>query len=447
MSNHAILDEFFTHTKLEDLPAEVIEKAKLILLDTIGVAIAGSHARAAGITRDLLAEFPMNPAESILWGQSEKTSCLWASLANAMAASCLDADDGHRRAKGHLAGVVVPVVVAAGERIKASGTKLLESLIVGYELGIRVGALFNKDEKLLYYGSGTWASIGAAAAAAKIMGLNGDACFNALGIAEVNTPLALIMRWINLRRSPEVKEGMSWAALTGLSAALLAEKGLVGTFTLIHQEAGRAIIDNLGSHYEILNSYFKLYPSCRWSHPAIDAILNVLAEHRLTTDQVDRILIATHAKGCLLDNPRPEISEQAQYSIPFLVGAALVYGRVSPSALSEKCLTDSRVLTLAERVTLTCDPQLDAKFPEKTMARVTIKTNDQKTIQIDPQQWTRGDCQNPLTRDELIQKFFSFTESHLPEAMRHKIVASVMDLENIGCTTELTNLLAPQLSK
>lgn len=441
MNNHATLDEFLTHTRLKDFPAEVIEKAKLILLDTIGVAITGSHTRAARITRDLLAEFPMNPAESVLWGQSGKTSCLWASLANAMAASCLDADDGHRRAKGHLAGVIVPVVVAAGERVKASGTNLLESLIVGYELGIRVGAFFNKDEKILYYGSGTWASMGAAAAAAKIMGLDGNACLNALGIAEVNTPLALIMRWINLRRIPEVKEGMSWAALTGLSAALLAEKGMVGIFTLIHQEEGQTIVNNLGSQYEILNSYFKMYPSCRWSHPVIDAILNVLAEHRLTTDQVDRILIATHAKACRLDNPRPKISEQAQYSIPFLVGAALVYGRVSPSELNEECLTDSNVLAMADRVTLACDPELDANFPEKTMASVTIKTTGRKTIQIDPQEWTHGDCQNPLTRDELIQKFFSFTESYLPEAMLRKIVGSVMDLENIGCTTELTNLL------
>jgi 2-methylcitrate dehydratase PrpD len=96
---------------------------------------------------------------------------------------------------------------------------------------------------------------------------------------------------------------------------------------------------------------------------------------------------------------------------------------------------------VANRVTLECDQELDANFPQKTMARITIKTTDRKTIQINPQDWTHGDCQNPFTRDELIQKFFSFTESHLPDPMLQKIVDNVMDLENIDCTTKLTNLL------
>lgn len=233
------LVNFIRYFNLENTSSNVIEAAHCAVLDSCGVGLAGSlqpvHDAAY---RFLIDQFPMKSDEATVWGRAAKTSCLWAALINSLSASCLDADDGHRTAMGHPGGVIVPSAMALAERVNATGRQFIEAIIIGYEIGIRLGIYLNRNKCHTFFGSGTWAAIGAAASCARLLNLDYEKCLSALSIAEVNTPLALIMNWISLRQPPEVKEGMGWASLTGISSALLAEQGMKGIFSWTEQPEG-----------------------------------------------------------------------------------------------------------------------------------------------------------------------------------------------------------------
>jgi len=442
MSRAMAVVDFLVQARLENFPAAVVNQAKLALKDALGVALAGSKSRAARVVREFTTLFPMSPAEATLWGQPGRTSCLWAAWANAMAASSLDADDGHRRPLGHPGAVIVPAAVAAAERAGASGRQLLEGLIVGYEIGLRAGMFINRRHDQYYHGSGTWGGLGAAAAGAKILGLDGESCLNALGLAEGHVPLSLIMGWIEMRRPPEIKEGIGWGSLVGLSAALLAECGLLGTFSLADQAEGEVLTRGLGQDYQLLRLYFKGFPACRWTHAAIEGALKARAEHALKPEEVTRITVATHAKACRLDSARPRTIEEAEYSLPFLVGAALVHGRVGPAEVSQAGLADPAVLSLAERVKVELDPGLDAEYPQKTMACLEITTATGQKITILPRDRVSGDYQTPFTPEQLDQKFRAFAGHCLPAEAVARLSRSLAAVEDLAKVTELTQLLA-----
>jgi len=443
LNKNEFIADFITNARLADFPDRVIFKAKLVLLDALGVGLAGTSSRASEITRRFIASFPMGPEEARLWGRPGKTSCLWAAWANSVAASCLDADDGHREALGHPGGVIVPVAMALAERLRASGRDLLEAIVVGYEVGLRVGMFLNRDQVNTFYGSGTWTALGAAAAGARLLCLGPKECLHALGVAEVNTPLALIMNWISLRQPPEVKEGMGWGALTGLSAALLAEQGLLGVFSMPEQPGGEIIIRDLGRNFEITRIYFKQHSACRWTHSAIDGIIQALREHDLKQEMIQKIVIATHRKAANLDNPRPAWAEAAQYSIPFTVATALIHGRIGPDQMGRVGLSDQKVLALADKVIVECDTELDKRYPETSMARVTIKTTNSQTIVVLPKEWTKGDCQDPFTGPELEEKFRLYAGHILLAGRVDAIIKVVKDLEGLRRVDELTELLVP----
>ena len=441
MVQQSILGDFIADAVLSDFPEPVIHQAKIALMDTLGTGLAGAKSRASKIVRDMFLEFPMMPEEATLSGTGEKVSCLWAALANSVAASSLDADDGHRVALGHPGAIIVPAAIAVGERVKVSGKRLLEAIIVGYEVGIRAGMCLNRDHENTYYGSGTWGIFGSTAAASKILGLGRDESLNALGISEIHAPLALIMGWINLRKPPEVKEGIGWASFTGLASALLSQKGMIGSFSLHNRDPEETLTLGLGRDFEINKLYFKKYPACRWAHPPIDAALQAKNNYGVSAEQITRIRIYTFSKACHLQNPRPITIEEAQYSIPFLVGAALVYGKFGPSELNIKQLKDPLILAVAERVSLELDCQLNACYPNKTMARIEIFTQSGERIKISSENHTRGDFQSPLTSEELEEKFRIFAGISLEKKVVEELLQTTLVIETLEDISELTHHL------
>jgi 2-methylcitrate dehydratase PrpD len=385
--------------------------------------------------------FPWKLIASGVWGRSSKTSCLWAALTNGSSAACLDADDGHRSAMGHPGGVIVPAATSISESVNASGRQFIEAVIVGYEIGLRVGIFLNRDQKNIYFGSGTWAAMGATAACARLMHLDPQQILSALSIAEVNTPLALIMNWINLRQVPDVKEGMGWSALTGVSSALLAQQGVRGIFSLTEHPDGGLITRGLGSDFEILRIYYKLHSSCRWTHAAIDGILQIADEHQIDAAAVKRITVQTHRKAARLDNDRPSQAEAAQYSIPYTVAAAFLHGCVGPRQMVPEAIRDPQALELAQKIEIRCDEDLDRRFPKASLARVTLETVHGETLTAEPGECTKGDFQDPFEKSELERKFLYYAGSVYPDDQTEKILRSTKVIEDLEHIDMLTRLL------
>ena len=294
--------------------------------------------------------------------------------------------------------------------------------MVGYEIAIRAGMILHRHYGY-YHGSGSWGAMAAAAACARLLGLTGEETASALGIAEGYAPLTPVMRSVNYP-AMAAKDGAAWGAMTGLSAALLAQKGYTGSPSLLGDPACNEEVFDLGLVWRIGHLYFKPYPCCRWAQPAIDAVLTLMKEKKLTHGQIAGITIRTFGEAAALARKAPRNIEDAEYSILFPVAAAAVYGDFSCPHLSGECFDNpetARIMSLTETVV---DPGIQALFPEKCLSRVIINTLDGQVHDSGPIP-ARGDWDGlPLGRDELEAKFF-------------KLVGEVLDAEQAGALNHL----------
>ena len=431
-----ILTDFTSRISYDDLPDTVVNQVKRILLDTLGCMFAGINTPMGQQSLKLVERFP-DPHGVVVVGVDAAISPIMAAAANGALANVLDGDDGHRTAKGHPAGVVVPAALAAAEMQQISGRRLIEALVAGYEVGLRAGLAINSGD--VYYGSGNWAAFGATTAASVIFGLTGNELLNALGICEVQTPICQLMGWIEDRRIPSIKEGMGWSAATGLVSALMAQAGVTGTLTLFKDKHAVAKIGSIGAHFEMLRLYFKRYSSCRWTHSALDHLFSIIAQHNLRSADIANIDVATFHRASLLDTVVPESIEQAQYSIPFLLAVAAIDGELGPAQMISEKFSDPSVSKLAGLVTLKVDPDLEAQYPERTLSRVTVNTKAGTAFSAFSET-TRGDWNNPLSDTELQDKFRIFAGQVLSTQRVEQLIEKIWQLETLDRVGDLLSI-------
>ncbi len=441
--------KFVTSLDAGKLPRNVKEHAKLCILDNLGVMLGGLEARAARAARSYVAECG-GKRESTLFGTSKKVPAPQAALANCVAASVLDWDDGHNLG-GHPGGVIVPSALAVAEAEGASGKLLLEGVVAGYEVGIR--AMENlcstsaitypsSDGKPIttsrpYHSTGAGASYGAAAAAAKISGLDPGQTANALGIDAAHTPIT--RPYLIPKTGHNVKEVLGWAGITGVESAYLARHGFTGPNTIFDdKETQGTSVDTIGKSFEILNNYFKPYPACRVTHAVLDALLYLMKEHSLKADDVAKVEVLIKKNELSLSSTRPVSIEQAQYSYPWVVGAALACGKLGWREMDDSRLADPVILKQVDKVSLKADSALDV---ERWPGGVVIKTRGGKTyrqLKLMP----KGDPQEPMTSADLRAKFVDLATPVIGRAKANKVAKLVDGIEGVGDVRELTALLS-----
>ena len=409
----------------EDISASMKEAAKRCVLDLLGAAWAGHESASARAFQHMVRK-SFGPGKSTIWFTGESMCASAAALANAASASALDLDDGHRGAAGHPGASIIPAAFAVAQEVGASDLDILTAIVVGYEIACRVGAA-RDFSKLPTLSTGRWCAYGAAAATARLRGLPAPVLAQALGIAGSQVPDLAASGYSQVMGN-HVKEGIPWATMLGLVAVDLAQEGFTGPLDILdhpdyfHPDQIPAMP---AGDWAIENIYFKPYSSCRWSHAAIDALVSILKENRLTFDAIDRVTVATFERALRLNNyPDPSSLESAQYSIPFCLGVAAVKGPASLLPLKETSLDDSDIINFARRVTLTMDTGLNDLFPHKTPARVRVETpaeSIEKTV-TDPS----GDPANPMTQTELEAKFYRLTHRFLSADKQQQIIQSVM---------------------
>lgn len=418
---------FFQETRYENLPRSVVHQAKRGVLDTVGCILAGISSRMGKAITEISALFLQQKGASIL-GIRRDVFPIIAALGNGFLANALDADDGCRMARGHPGGVIIPAALAAAELRDCDGKCFIESIVVGYEIGLRAGLAINSGQA--YFGSANWATFGATAAAAKLLNLEGKAVINALGITEMHTPTCQPMAWIKSKQIPMIKEGMGWAAATGLASALLAKGGMTGCFRVFSDKRWNSKLASLGTEFEILKLYFKKYPSCRWTHPALDNLLAIMRENNLDPADIISIRVKTFREATLLDSRSPQTTEEAQYSLPFVLAAALVDGSLGPEQMNESKLGDQMILEMAQKVHISVDPAAEKRFPRRTMASVEVLTRQGLTLNKFAEK-TKGDWDMPLCDLELEEKFLRFSTSILPNLGATKVLNVIKRLEEV----------------
>ena len=350
-------------------------RARALLADLAAVCVAGRAAPASHVALDYaLAVHPGDEATSLLDGR--RLGAVGAAFANGVLANVLDFDDGHRLTKGHPGAVIVPATLAAAQLADASPEQFLEAAIVGYEVAIRAGiSLHGRDDG--YHASGAWGGLGAAAAAARLLGLDESQTLAALGLAEYHAPIAHIMR--SCAEPQMTKDACAWGASVGVSSALLAAQG----FTSVRAEFLDSELDDLGRRWRLEELYIKAYPCCRWSQGAIVAALQATGGRSLAPGDVRRVTVRTFAAADGLAKVVPETTEEAQYSVMWPVACALARGRFGVAEVLGP-FTDREIGVMFDRVEIEVDPALTAQFPHRRLTAVEIELTDGERLAAGP---------------------------------------------------------------
>jgi 2-methylcitrate dehydratase PrpD len=243
-----------------------------------------------------------------------------------------------------------------------------------------------------------------------------------------------------------LKDGSGWGAMAGTSAAYLAKSGFTGAPALtIEDEAVHDIWADLGERWRITEQYFKPWPVCRWTQPAVEATLAVAGEHRIAPGSIARIEVATFHEACRLAVRAPADTEQAQYSLPFPVAAAAARGRLTPDEVMGESLRDPEILALASAVELIEDDAMNAEFPARRFAEVAIVTGDGERF-ASTRNEARGDPENPLPDAEIEAKFRAYCLPSLGEQRTEALLAAITALGEDGDTAHLMRLLHKPLA-
>ena len=430
--------EFTLGTQWEDLPEPVKHQSKRCLLDGLGALLAGTQTPVAELVSSYAQENHAGDGATLL-GSGARVSLLGAALVNGTAANALDIDDGYRLIKGHPGACVLPVALAAAEATGCSGRAFLTALVVGYEVGIRAGLIRHAVSET-YHASGSWGAIAGAGVGGKLFGSDAQTIRHAMGTAEYHAPIAPMMKGI---QTPSMgKDSIAWGCVVAMSSALMAQKGFTGIRPLFEDAPDPSWIDDLGGTYEILNLYFKPYSACRWAQPAIEGALKIVRDHRLSTEQIQRIRVQTFAEAAAMEESYPETTEAAQYSLAFPLAVALLDGEVGPRQVLPPRIHGLDVRSMMDKVHVVPEPRFQDVFPAEALAEVHIETRGGETFSSGVAS-ARWEPPSGLPSDrELVEKFHWLVEPVLGMEKAGGIEKTVWAFEDCVDTEELTKLCA-----
>ncbi len=437
---------FITAVNFDELPPSVVVRARVAVLDCLGVALAAHEDRAVDAARNVAMETG-GAEESTLIGTTARVPCAAASWVNAVMVSTLDMDDfslgtgtEDPAPRGHPGSVVVPSSLALAERQKATGKEMIEAVVAGYEVALRTAWM-----KWRLAGeppvAGTAGAYGAAAAAAKLLRLNVEQTSNALGICEAHCPHPSMEDILD--NAAMTKEGCGWAAMTGVTAALLAKNGFGGPPTIYDSEAyDKKLLRTLGKDWETEGLEFKPFSTCLGGHSPVDGVMELTKENNLVAGDISKVTIGCSYIACQMTNRRPGNVWQAQYSIPFSVGAALVDGEVGPEQMAENRLADKAILNEADKVELVADDEIDS-MPDRGLlvARIVIQTTDGRRFET-LKHVPRGIGENRLSDDELEEKFTALVSKVLGSDRAEDLGKRITRLETLASVDEIVERLA-----
>jgi 2-methylcitrate dehydratase PrpD len=408
-----LLAEYGNNLKLKEVPTLVVEYTKLLLLDLIGAAIAGTQTEESQKILLACKDYGGNFGVSPLWGTGFKASEGLSALHNGVISHALELDDFN--GADHSGAVVIPAVLAVAARYpEISSTRLLESIIVGYDVAKRIldgcGGYQGANAEG-WHSTGTIGSFAAAAAVSKMLNLNTIQTANALGLAGSFTGGT----WAFLADGSMSKRYHAGrAAETGILVAYMAKNGFTGPMHVLDAEWGgyfnlyapkstdiSTVTANLGKDFRILHAGIKPYASCRGIHSSIDGILELKKTVNLNAENVDFIEVSCNERQFKqLKQATPTTRLDAQLSLPYSLAITLLEGKASLELYMEPWLHNPAVLKLAQRVKMI---PIIGYMGEPTLKVVTIDGQIyKKRIEL-----AKGDPKNPLTNDEIITKYMN----------------------------------------
>ena len=436
-----MLSHFVVRSRFEDLPEEAIESSKKCLLDWIGVAIGGMKDPSVEKVIDLVKEMGGVRQASVL-GYGLKTTLLNAALINGMMSHALDYDDAHSGSRSHPSAPLFPALLAISEYHQLKGKEFITAFVIGYEVSTRIGLALGKT----YYERGWHATsvlgrFGSAVGVGKLLNLNQKQMACAIGLAATQ---AGGLRKVFGTMGKPFHAGK--AAMDGLLSALLASGGFDVPEDLLDGTSGflqlfspehdpTKITQGLRKDFQILQTSFKPYAACLLIHPVIDGMIRMRGKHRFQLNDVERInLDVSPLCFTVTDKKDPKNGLEGKFSLYFCAALALSDGKVLESQFNPGNLKDHRIRNLMKKIRASSNDSL-----KESEARIAIQFKDGtrlKRLTSVP----KGDPKNPMSFDEIIEKFNDLTHSLLSHHQRNKIILIVKNLESMENPSTLLKL-------
>ncbi len=410
------LATFASELQIGDIPEEVIARTEDLLVDWFGSAIAGKGSHPV----ETITKFAQNmggfnsanpgPAEILI--HRTTSSPFLATLANAAASHVAEQDDVHNGSVFHPGTIVFPAALATAQAIGASGKDLLVAAVAGYEVGIRVGEFLGRSHYKTFHTTGTAGTLAAAAAVGHLLKLNPNQMLHAFGSA--GTQSAGL--WEFLRDAADSKQlHTAHAASTGLMSAYLAQSGFTGAEHILEGKQGLAagmssdadpskLIDRLGTRWTIAETSFKYHASCRHTHPAADALLQVMLKQDLKPSDIAKVETLVHQGAIDVLGPvtDPATVHQSKFSMGTVLALVAHYQFAGLQEFDQH-FHDQEICSFRDRVTMILDPEVDNAYPQRWIGKVRVYLNNGEVLEgrVDE---PKGDPGNTLSRAEITDK-------------------------------------------
>jgi 2-methylcitrate dehydratase PrpD len=416
MNDHPSLTlaTFAAQLDFDAIPTAVVERTVNLYVDWLGSALAGKGARPvetiARFARQAGGGQADDPCEILI--NRTRTTPYFAAMVNGAASHFAEQDDVHNGSVFHPATVVFPVALALAQANRASGREFLAAAVAGYEVGIRIGEFLGRSHYKVFHTTGTAGTVAAAATAGRLLGLTPTQMLDAFGSAGTQASGL----WEFLRDAADSKQlHTAMAAANGLMSAQLAADGFKGATHILEGAQGMAagmssdadparLVDRLGNRWAIAETSFKYHAACRHTHPAADALLSVIQQHRLAPRDIAKVTAHVHqgAIDVLGAVVTPRTVHQAKFNMGTVLGLVAYHGYAGVTEFEQGFDADA-IAAFRDKVEMAFDAEVDSAYPARWIGKVTVLTGDGRTLQgrVDE---PKGDPGNTLSRDEIESK-------------------------------------------
>jgi 2-methylcitrate dehydratase PrpD len=445
----ARLADFIESTEMSDIPGHVIQTAKLLVSDFLGVATAGSVEPSARIIQEVISEQGGNGKTTVI-GTDMRSHATWSSLANGISGHTVDYDDVSQPMYGHPTTAVLPAALAIGELLDIGGSELLKSYILGLEVAVKLSYAMNPAHyEHGWHSTCTLGSLGSTVAAAKLLGLKGPQLRAALALGAsqaggLQQNFGTMIKPFHAGR----------AAQNGVLAAILAKKGWTGDQDILESPLGffhvfcgegrydgQKSVDMLGSPFDIEQPgiILKKFPSCAFSHPAIDAALLIARDPQYEPAATERVEGHIHALADqILIHRNPQTGLEAKFSLEACIALALVDGKVGRKSFTDEMVSSNAVKEMTARVERKIVPGAQ-KGPEAfgpATVKVYLKSGRKLEARVEK---ARGNPENPMSQQEVEDKYLDCCSGILTERSIDRSLSLLADLDNLETIGELTD--------
>lgn len=440
------LADFVANLSYESLDAEVIHKAKLLIRDGLGNQLGASTiAEPARVAHELIAEFG-GAEQATITGYGEKVPLPHAAMINAMLGHGVELDDAHAAALTKSGSLLIPTIMTTGEHLSRSGQDTITAAVAGYDLMVRIGMTITPGHRQRgFHTTGTVGAIASAGASAKQFKFNTEQVADALGLGAMQS--AGIQAYLD---SPCMAKPLSpgKAAFNGTLAAMLVSKGFTGPKKGLESHEGffsayaedikaNELFDGLGTDFKIMEIGFKPHAACRYAHGPIDAAQAIQAEHKLTSEDIEKVTVRMCALAIRQSgrNVTPNLNA-AMGSTPFSIALAL-QGHLNGLKDYEEGFKDQRIHDIAREIELIPEPAYGLMGRQ---AVVEVAHKDGRVLRHEVQE-PKGEPSVPMSPQELEDKFLGLASISVGDARAREISDMVMNIENVSNIADITKAL------